>query len=108
VLRRNQGMSPWLRDCALCSGSYSLQGKVYDVTGNKMYQPGNSYNGTLTHVSSHSRSRHSYLSLSVLHPPACMITDHGLLVKSSPAKMPPGLSRRPLPTQTTSLQSGRT
>lgn len=21
------------------------QGKVYDVTGNKMYQPGNSYNG---------------------------------------------------------------
>lgn len=24
-----------------------LQGKVYDVTGNKMYQPGNSYNGKL-------------------------------------------------------------
>lgn len=22
-----------------------FQGKVYDVTGNKMYQPGNSYNG---------------------------------------------------------------
>lgn len=25
--------------------SDSTQGKVYDVTGNKMYQPGNSYNG---------------------------------------------------------------
>lgn len=29
-----------------------LQGKVYDVTGNKMYQPGNSYNGKLTRASS--------------------------------------------------------
>lgn len=27
--------------------SDSSQGKVYDVTGNKMYQPGASYNGKL-------------------------------------------------------------
>jgi cytochrome b involved in lipid metabolism len=25
-----------------------LQGKVYDVTGNKAYQPGGSYNGMLS------------------------------------------------------------
>lgn len=48
VLRRNQGMSPRPRDCFPRSGSHSLQGKVYDVTGNKMYQPGNSYNGKPT------------------------------------------------------------
>lgn len=30
-----------------------LQGKVYDVTGNKAYQPGASYNGTLLPSFSH-------------------------------------------------------
>lgn len=62
MLRRNQGMNPWPRDCVLCSGSHSLQGKVYDVTGNKMYQPGNSYNGKLTHSSCNFRSLPCYLS----------------------------------------------
>lgn len=47
MLRRNQGMNIRPRDCSPRSGSHSLQGKVYDVTGNKMYQPGNSYNGKL-------------------------------------------------------------
>jgi hypothetical protein len=51
MLRRNQGMNPRPRDCVLRPGSHSLQGKVYDVTGNKMYQPGNSYNGKPTHAS---------------------------------------------------------
>lgn len=48
MLRRNQGMNHGPRDYFLGSGSHLLQGKVYDVTGNKMYQPGNSYNGKLT------------------------------------------------------------
>lgn len=52
VLRRNQGMSYRPCDCFRSSDSHMSQGKVYDVTGNKMYQPGNSYNGKLTRVSS--------------------------------------------------------
>lgn len=60
MLRRNQGMSTWPRDCVLCSASHSIQGKVYDVTGNKMYQPGNSYNGKLKHASCGHQSRLDY------------------------------------------------
>lgn len=52
VLRRNQGMSYRPLIVFRSSGSHMSQGKVYDVTGNKMYQPGNSYNGKLTRVSS--------------------------------------------------------
>lgn len=39
-----------------------MQGKVYDVTGNKMYQPGNSYNGKLKHASCGAQSGPHYYS----------------------------------------------
>lgn len=50
MLRGHQGIclvdpsaaAPGLRDGSLTSRS---QGKVYDVTGNKAYQPGGSYHG---------------------------------------------------------------
>lgn len=46
VLRRYQGTrSDHMPHTHKDPSSDVPQGKVYDVTGNKMYQPGNSYNG---------------------------------------------------------------
>lgn len=83
------------------------QGKVYDVTGNKMYQPGNSYNGKwnqwlyrIVQISSHHRSQcpdlnfpgaHSLSSAPRLISPGddaleSQIADN--FVKSSPERTP--------------------
>lgn len=62
MLRRNQGMKCRACDYSRGSGSHLLQGKVYDVTGNKMYQPGNSYNGKLTQAQWSSEASFKYHS----------------------------------------------